>query len=189
MGDQQVHGWTFAAFLQEWQDWRVKTCLTPLRKLSRVRDAFVKRPLRLHGFGSKWQCRSCGMCGQNGRKMRFRIDGCQRGKHPFCSFMWTSKWISSHSKTHLSLMMDLIEEAEKWDLCQNQQVCGGLARMLTYKVWFEKTFKILGHILIRPRGRRTAWRKRCRLRKKPGGEVLRSTGARTSDAEQNAEAW
>ena len=107
----------------------------------------------------------------------------------FCSFMWTSKWISSRSKTHLSLMMDLIEEAEKWDLYQNQQVCGGLARMLTYKLWFEKTFKILGHIFKPAERTPDSLEEKMQIANKALWRgAFRSTG-RTSHAEQNAETW
>ena len=87
MGDQEVHGWTSAAFLQEMAGLEGQDMFDTVEETfpcSRcIRQETVEAPrlwfeMAMQIFWNVWP---------EGRKMGLHIDGRQRGKHPFCSFM------------------------------------------------------------------------------------------------------
>ena len=120
MGDQAVHGWITAALLKEMAGLAGQATFEHVENNSFFRDASVRGALRHLGFGSKLQRRSCGMLSQSGREKRWESTLTHAKEENIKPAVLCGADIYcrlSHLKDVLGADdMDLIEEAERWEL-------------------------------------------------------------------------
>ena len=120
MEKKTVHGWVTAALPREMEGLEGQAIFENVESKFQcarcIRQGIVEAP-RL-GLKMAMQILWKVEPEWKGNKMGPHIETRYGGCHQICSFMWAdSHWILSQSKAHLEhMMIDLIEEAERWDL-------------------------------------------------------------------------